>query len=135
MDIAIYNGFSKYEIFKLNKQIKSKLFSQSITSLYNSPSDDIWFSLTYFGTISDSIKRIFHKYHIIYFSNCISHKPKLQNNKILHDTMICSGVYNLTCNCFVCSNQSTFDLHSNWKLRPSKHCTQFVNNLFLLLVE
>ena len=96
----MFNGYSQYEILKLNKQIKSKLFSRSITSLHDSPPADTRFSLTYFVSISDSIKRIFNKHHInISFSNNNSYKFQLQNNKIFRDVMICSGVYNLSCNC------------------------------------
>ena len=64
LDIAEHNNFPMYKIHRLNRNIKDKLNTKSITTLRSISEPRKYYKLSYFGNISDQIKNVFKKQDI-----------------------------------------------------------------------
>ena len=101
IQIAKFNNFPINKIQILNNQIKNKIKFRKITTLKkDNQLSKQYYKMTYFGQISDKIKKTFNKFNIHIAQSVPKKNTQLLKNmhrEIEKDSE--SGIYKLTCKC------------------------------------
>lgn len=128
LEIAKFNNFPINKIYQLNQQIKNKINNNKKTTLCQlKDKPKQYYGMTYFGQISEIIKKTFLKHNIaISFSIPNKNQILLKNSKLENQYDNESGIYKLACSCNSIYIGKTF---RKFKQRINEHYRSFIYNM------